>query len=316
VTRTLITGVSGFTGIHLAQYLLTKGEQVVGLDQTLAGLPPVVAQTVTLYSGDICSPVTLKQVLSETQPDVVYHLAGVAKSNEIERFYEINVLGTVALFEAVVESGVTPKILVTSSSAVYGRGLGRKPLTEQFKLRPITHYGISKVAQETVAYRYYLVHNLPVICTRAFNLIGPGQPPTLACSAFARQIALAEHTRQIDTIVTGDLGAQRDFTDVRDVARAYALAAQVGKPGLTYNVCSQRAVSIKHCLDMLLEMADVPLKTRIDPASLQASDVPFQVGSAARLFKHTGWQSEITLRQSLADLLDYWRQQVASQTLG
>ena len=309
----LITGIAGFTGIHLAQYVLTNGAQVVGFDQASNGLPPALADKVSFNSGDIRSQAVLRRVLAETQPDIIYHLAGLLKSTDAKEFYEINVLGTLALFEAIVELGLTPKVLVTSSSAVYGRGSGNRPLTENFKLRPTTHYAVSKVAQEAIAYRYHLVYNIPIICTRAFNLIGPRQSPVLACSAFARQIALAERTKQIDTLVTGDLSPRRDFVDVRDAVRAYSLVVKSGKPGLAYNVCSQQAISIKQCLDLLLEMTSIPLKTIVAPANLQVGDVPVQIGCAARLVKHTGWRPEIPLEQSLADLLDYWRQQVKSQ---
>ena len=316
MTRVLITGISGFTGTHLARHLLAKGVRVFGFARASTNLPLVLAENVSLHFDDIRNQAAIKELLTQAQPDIIYHLAGILKSTEVEKLYEINVLGTVALFEAIIELGIAPMVLVTSSSAVYGKGFGGKPITERFQLRPITYYAISKVAQEFVAYRYYSAYKLPVICTRAFNLIGPGQPSTLACSAFARQIALAEQTRKMDTIMTGDLSARRDFTDVRDVVRAYALLAQSGKPGLIYNVCSQKAVSIKQCLNMLLEMAHVSLETVVDPARLQAHDVPVQVGSAARLFNHTGWKPEITLQQSLADLLNDWRQKVKSEITG
>ena len=314
--RVLVTGVAGFVGTHLAHCLLSGGNQLFGFDQTGATLSPALANCVELYSGDICDQATLEQVLTEVQPDTLYHLAGILKSADAREFYVVNVLGSLALFEALVHVGIAPKVLVASSSAVYGRGFGNQSITEQFKLRPITHYGVSKVAQEAVAYRYFLAHQLPIVCTRTFNLIGPGQPAGLACSAFARQIALAEHVGKTGTIATGDLSTQRDFTNVRDAVRAYDLITTFGKPGLTYNVCSGRAVSIRQCLDTLLEMAHVPLETTADPAHLQPNDVPIQVGSAAKLLSHTGWKPELTLQQSLADLIDYWRQEVRSQSSG
>jgi GDP-4-dehydro-6-deoxy-D-mannose reductase len=309
MTKTLITGISGFTGNHLAQYLITKGEQVFGF-----GLPSELPfpKQVTFHEGDIRDQATLKQIIEQIQPEVIYHLAGLIKATDLTKFYEINVLGTVILFEAIIESGLKPKVLVTSSSAVYGKGVGKKLITEQFQLRPMTHYAVSKVAQETVAQRYYLAHGLPVVCTRAFNLVGPAQPPTLACSAFAHQIALAEQSEANRQIVIGDLSSQRDFLDVRDAVQAYDMIANSGTAGQVYNVCSQKAVSIKHCLDILLEMARVPVEVKFDPARLQASDVPVQVGSATRLFHDFDWQPTITLEQSLADLLNYWREEISN----
>lgn len=312
MTRVLITGITGFTGIHLAHHLLLKGAQVFGFSRAITELPPALAEKVGLYSGDICDQATLEKVLVEAQPDIIYHLAGLLKSAKVEDFYQINVLGTVALFEAIIAVGQTPRVLVSSSSAVYGKGMAGRPITEQFQLRPITHYGVSKVAQEAVAQRYYLTHRLSVVRSRAFNLLGPGQPLTLACSAFARQIALAEQSGAGGEIVTGNLSARRDFTDVRDAVEAYELIAQHGKAGDVYNVCSQQAVSTQTCLEMLIRMACVPLKITLDPAQAQTNDVPLQIGSAAKLFQRTGWQAKIALQQSLADLLDDWRQKVKS----
>lgn len=309
MTKTLITGLSGFTGNHLAEYLITKGEQVFGFGLS-SELP--LPKPVTFHEGDIRDQATLKQIIQQIQPEVIYHLAGLIKATDPTKFYEINVLGTVALFEAIIESGLKPKVLVTSSSAVYGKGVGKKPITEQFQLRPVTHYAVSKVAQETVAHRYYLAHGLPVVCTRAFNLVGPAQPPTLVCSAFAHQIAKAEQSESNRQIVIGDLSNQRDFLDVRDAVQAYHLIANTGTAGQVYNVCSQKAVSIKHCLDILLGMAQVPVEVNFDPARLQASDVPVQIGSATKLHQHIGWQPTITLEQSLADLLNYWREELSN----
>jgi GDP-4-dehydro-6-deoxy-D-mannose reductase len=312
MTRILITGITGFTGVHLANHLLARGAQVFGFSRTVTELPPALAERVGLYSGDLRDQATLEKVLIEVQPDIIYHLAGLLKAANVEDFYQINVLGTVALFEAIIAVGQTPKVLVSSSSAVYGKGVRGRPITEQFQFRPMTHYGVSKVAQEVVVQRYYLTHRLPVVRSRAFNLLGPGQPLTLACSAFARQIALAEQSGAGGEIVTGNLSARRDFTDVRDAVQAYEMIAQHGKAGDVYNVCSQQAISTQVCLEMLIRMACVPLKTTLGPVQTQANDVPLQIGSAAKLFQRTGWRAKITLQQSLADLLDDWRQKVKS----
>lgn len=306
MTRILITGITGFTGLHLANYLLTRGDQVFGFSRQ----PAPLSKQITLLYGDICDPAAIENVLAQVQPEIIYHLAGLLKSAQVEDLYRINVMGTLALFEAIVKLGLSPKILIAGSSAVYGRGLASRSITEQFKLRPVTHYGASKVAQEALAYRYHLAHNLRIIGTRAFNLLGPGQPRSLACAAFAHQIALAEQTGQKSKIVTGDLSAQRDFTDVRDAVAAYELVGKQGKPGLIYNICSQQAVAIRACLNILIEMATVPLEIEMDKTQAQPHDVPIQVGSAARLFRHTGWRPKIPLAQSLADLLSYWREQL------
>lgn len=302
----LITGATGFVGTHLIDYLSATGHQLFGFGRATS-LAPRLANQVNYYSGDVCDQKVVEQLLKRIKPDIIFHLAAVLKSNNVNTFYEVNVKGTVALFEAVRAVGVGAKVLVTSSSAVYGPGEGEQPVTEQSKLQPLTHYAISKTAQEAVALSYHLAYKLDVICTRTFNLIGPGQPLELACSAFAYQIALAELRREPVTMATGSLHSRRDFVDVRDAVRAYELLVHKGTPGQVYNVCQESAVSIQYCLEVLIEMAQVSIRTSVDPTRLQSHDVPIQVGNAAKLREQTGWKPIISLQKSLTDLLEDWR---------
>jgi GDP-4-dehydro-6-deoxy-D-mannose reductase len=304
--RSLIVGASGFVGNHLARHLISTGWTVYGFDRI--ALSNSAVETI---QGDLFNQVLLTRTLVDIQPQVIFHLAGVLKSDQPELLYRIHVLGTEALCEAILKAGIKPLIIVSSSSAVYGTGMGNKPITEGFKLRPVTHYAISKLAQELIAFRYYQIAKLPVICVRAFNIIGPGQPSTLACSAFAQQIALAE-LRGDSFITTGDLRAYRDFVDVRDVAHAYEMTALHGRPGQIYNVCSGRAVSIRECLDQLLKLTPRSFQIISDPQQTQKIDVSIQLGSAKKLQMHSGWQPKISLQTSLADLLDDWRRIVQS----
>jgi GDP-4-dehydro-6-deoxy-D-mannose reductase len=308
MAQVLITGAAGFIGVHLARYLRSRCDNVFAFD-CVATLPPALSRDVQIFVGDINNQAALRHALGEVKPDVIYHLAGLVKSVEPAPFYTAHVLGTASLFEAIVEARLMPRVLIASSSAVYGVG-GAKPITERVGLRPATHYAVSKLAQEAVAQRFQRSHRLPVNIVRVFNAVGPEQPPTLACSAFAQQIAQAERTAKAGVLVTGNLSSQRDLIDVRDVARAYHSIAQAGRAGLVYNICSGRAVSMQYCLDVLLHLARVDIRTELDPQRLQAGDVSIQVGSAARLHGHTGWQPEISLEQSLADLLDYWRNMI------
>jgi GDP-4-dehydro-6-deoxy-D-mannose reductase len=305
MARVLITGAAGFIGVHLVQYLRSVGDEVFAFDR-VATLSPALSREVRLFGGSIHNRAALRQALSEAKPNVIYHLAGLIKSTEPLHFYTTHVLGTASLFEVVVAAELSPKVLIASSSAVYGVG-SAKPITERVKPRPMTHYAVSKLAQEAVAQRFQRAHRLLINIARAFNLAGPGQPPTLACSAFAQEISQSERTRETGVLVTGNLSSQRDFIDVRDVARAYHAIAKAGQAGTTYNICSERAVSIQHCVNTLLQLARTPIRVERDPNRLQADDVPIQVGSAACLRSHTGWRPEIPLEQSLADLLDYWR---------
>ncbi|MBI5839971.1 MAG: GDP-mannose 4,6-dehydratase [Chloroflexi bacterium] len=305
MTRVLITGVSGFVGRHLNSHLREKGWDVFGQD--------IVHDSAAsnLFTADILDRTALCHALKESRPDFVFHLAGVIKSAQPETFYRANLLGTVALFDSLMEVGLRPVVVVAGSSAVYGAGLGGRPISEKFKPRPLTHYAVSKLAQETAALRYFDAFRLPVMIVRMFNLLGPRQSPDLACSAFARQIALAEAGSDGE-IVTGDLGARRDFVDVRDAVRAFALAAEKGEAGQVYNVCSGQAVLMRKCLDEMLSMSPRQFKVRVDAGRLQKSDVPIQVGNARKLNQVTGWRPQISLKQSLSDLLEYWRQRIKS----
>lgn len=301
--RALITGISGFVGNHLREELVRAGWQVYGFDIRAAGE--------NVFGGDLSDRALLSQVMLDCQPDAVFHLAGIIKSDDAEMYYKSNLFGTLSLLEAILQSELSPKVIVASSSAVYGRTSGTKPITERSPLRPVTDYAVSKAAQETAALRYHYAFGLPVIIARMFNLLGPGQSPDLACSAFARQIALAEISDQ-NEIVTGSLDAKRDFVDVRDAVRAFALLAQKGEAGQIYNVCSGRAVAIKKCLREMMSQSRKQLSARIEAARVQKNDVPVQVGSFQKLKKATGWNPRISLKQSLSDLLDDWRERIKS----
>ncbi len=304
--KALITGASGFVGKHLVRSLLVRGWQVFGFDQH------TTADVENLYVGDLMNRGVLSNVLKECQPDVVFHLAGLIKSPRPELMYKVNLVGTVTLLESITKLGLHPAVIVTSSSAVYGSGFKSKPITERFQPRPVTHYAVSKLLQEVIALRYFDMFRLPVSVVRMFNLLGPGQSPDLACSAFARQIALAEANGQ-DEMVTGDLNARRDFVDVRDAVRAFILIAENGKAGQIYNICSGRAVLMRKCLNIMLAMSMRQLKVQVDLRRVQQNDVPIQIGSAHKLNQVTGWHPQISLRQSLFDLLEYWRQRVQSE---
>ncbi len=299
--RALITGISGFVGKHLRDELLREGWQVYGFD-----IRPVGDN---VFVGDLSDRAALTRAVLDCQPDAVFHLAGIIKSADSEMYYKSNLFGTLNLLDAVMQMEKRPKVILASSSAVYGLTKGSRSITERSVLHPVTEYAVSKVAQETAALRYHYAFGLPVVIVRMFNLLGPGQSPDLACSAFARQIALAEISDQTK-IVTGNLDAKRDFVDVRDAARAFALLAEKGEAGQTYNICSGRAVAIQKCLSEMMSRSKKQLSARVDPARVQKNDVPVQVGSFEKLHKVTGWNPRISLKQSLSDLLDDWRERV------
>jgi GDP-4-dehydro-6-deoxy-D-mannose reductase len=301
--RALITGINGFVGSYLASHLLDMEWEVFGFDLRADGL------SANFFQGEITDPGALKRTLDEANPDIIFHLAGVIKSPHVNVLYKANLLGTVTLLDQVIESNHRPVVVIAGSSAVYGHKSSTTPINEQVKLRPVTHYAVSKVAQEAVALRYYEAYHLPVMILRMFNLLGPGQSADLACSAFARQIALAE-ARGENEIVTGNLDARRDFVDVRDAVRAFGLVAEKGKPGQAYNVCSGRAVAIRECLDEMISMSPYRFEVRMDAERIQKNDVPVQMGSSRKLTQLVGWHPQISLKQSLSDLLSDWRQRI------
>jgi GDP-4-dehydro-6-deoxy-D-mannose reductase len=306
MSRVLLTGIHGFVGSHLARHLRSVGSEVFGFGRRAGSLDE------NFFQGGITDRDALKYALDEVRPDIIFHLAGVIKSPHADVIYKANLLGTVALLDQITASNRRPVVVVAGSSAVYGHKSGIKPIGEQMKLHPATHYAVSKVAQESAALHYYESFNLPVMVVRMFNLLGPGQPADLACSAFARQIALAEARSEIE-IVTGNLDARRDFVDVRDAAHAFGLVAEKGIPGQVYNVCSGRAVAIRKCLDEMISMSPRQFKVRMDTARVQKNDVPIQVGNPHKLNRVVGWRPQIPLKQSLSDLLNYWRQRVKSE---
>ena len=302
----LITGVSGFVGSHLASYLHGQNWRVSGLDMRAGG------KVDQFYKVELADHVSVLDVLKDSKPDVIFHLAGLIKSVDFQALYRANLLGTVAFFDSIVESGLLPKVVLASSSAVYGLGSGPKPVGEKMAIRPVTHYAISKAAQELACLRYVDTCRLPVRIVRMFNLIGPGQSPELALSSFAHQIALAEKYDR-NEILTGNLDGFRDFVDVRDAVKAFHLVADSGVDGQAYNVCSGRAVSLQQCLDEMLSMTLRPISSQMDADRIQKHDLSIQVGSYRKLNRITGWQPRITLRQSLGDLLNDWRERVKSE---
>jgi GDP-4-dehydro-6-deoxy-D-mannose reductase len=295
--RSLITGGRGFVGNWLAEHLRSLGDQVVAIDQEV----------------DVTDPSALLRAVSDARPDAIYHLAAlthVGQSwDEPLRVLEVNVIGTGALLAAARECGSDPRILVTSSAEVYGAVTdpGRLPLTEESPTAPLTPYAASKLAAEALVAQAYLGHGQHTIIVRPFNHIGPGQTPNFAVPALAKRIVEADR-RGASTIPVGNLSARRDFTDVRDVVRAYRALIESGTPGEVYNVCSGRDVSILSIAEGLLALAETSLEFETDPSLVRPVEVPVLRGDPTRLGQATGWKPEIPLDETLADVLAYWRQ--------
>ncbi|MBI2710391.1 MAG: GDP-mannose 4,6-dehydratase [Actinobacteria bacterium] len=304
--RALVTGASGFVGRHLVDHLRGAGDEVVGCDRAAVG------DDIAL---DITDADAVRRTLEGLAPDVVYHLAGWADvggswSAPVEAF-RANAEGTLNVLGAAVDVGVE-RVLSVSSADVYGRvDETELPLTESSPLRPVSPYAVSKVAADYLGLQAWLGRGLPVLRVRAFNHLGPGQTDRFVASALASRIARNELDGG-DVITIGNLSARRDFTDVRDVVRAYRLLVEHGAPGEAYNVCSGNAVAVQELADMLLARARHPMRFEADPDLLRPVDVPVLLGSHAKLTEVTGWTPTITLERTLVDLLDDWRRRLRS----
>ncbi len=298
--RALVTGVSGFVGHHLVAHLEACGDEVIGCDRADGSI-------------DIADISSVHAVVGRVQPDVVYHLAGwsdvgASWSAPVEVF-RANAEGTLNVLLACHEVRVQ-RVIAVSSADVYGIvHTDELPITEENPLRPVTPYAASKVAADYLGLQAWLGFRLPVVRVRAFNHLGPGQRPKFVAPAVAERIARNERDGG-STVPIGNLGAQRDFTDVRDVVRAYRLLAEHGEPGAAYNVCSGRSVSVRELADKLLTYARQPMTLEHDPSLERPIDVPVLRGDYSKLAKATGWSPEIDIETTLSDLLDDMRARV------
>jgi len=313
----LITGVQGFAGSHLCELLLARQAQVWGT--TYPGetplLPDAAARQARLLPCDLRDRQACAALLQQAQPDTIFHLAAIAfvpqARNEPAVAFDTNVLGTVNLLEAARRHCASARMLIVSSGEVYGKlAPSEVPATESAPVRPASIYAATKASVEAMAAAYHAGYALPIVLVRPFNHIGPRQSPAFVVAAFAEQIARIEVGRQEPVLTVGNLEARRDFTDVRDMVRAYLLAAEKGRPGEPYNIASGKAHSIREVLDTLLSLASCPITVRQDQALLRASDTPVLQGDASKFRAHTGWEPAVPLRTSLCDVLNYWRQQV------
>ena len=320
--RVLITGITGFAGSHLAERFVAAGAAVHGFAFEDPPFPNLaaVARDVHIHKGDITSVDDLRAALAASTPDVVVHLAGQAvptlAAQDPAGAVRVNVLGTAAVIAAIDERpGV--RVVIASSGEVYGTP--QRPLVdEDAPLDPANPYAATKVAAEALARelggRGAGDGARAVIILRPTNQIGPRQHPGLVASAFAKQIALAEARRAAPVVRHGSLDARRDFLDVRDMADAYARAAEIRAPGThVFNVGTGHAVGVDELLSTLLGLARVPVRAELDPERVRAGVAPRFALDATRFRTATGWQPRIALRTSLRDLLDYWREQVRQE---
>ncbi|MDH3216617.1 MAG: GDP-mannose 4,6-dehydratase [Candidatus Krumholzibacteria bacterium] len=314
--KALITGVTGFAGSHLADYCLERGGvDVYGMVRWRSRTENIehLEGKIKLVECDLRDATSTRDVIDEIRPDYIFHLAAQSFVPTSWRAptesLVTNVIGQLNVFEAARKIKLDCRIQIACSSEEYGIVQeSEMPIKEENPLRPLSPYGVSKVGQDLLGYQYHMSYHMHIIRTRGFNHTGPRRPPVFVASDFAKQIADIEKGRREPVIYVGNLEASRDFTDVRDMVRAYFLSLDKGTSGEVYNICAEKNWKIRRVLDMLLEMSDAKIEVKQDPSRLRPSDVPRLLGDCSKFRKDTGWKPEIPFETTLADILDYWRQ--------
>ena len=311
--KALITGITGFVGSHLAEHLLSEGMEVFGAARWRSDKDNIahLKDKIKLVECDINDAFSVKQILLDIKPDRIYHLAGqssvAASWNSPAETINTNVVGQINLLEAVRLLKLDTRVHIPGSSEEYGFVKEKDlPLVESSQLRPLSPYGVSKVAQDLLGYQYFKSHGLYIVRTRAFNHTGPRHAEIFVTSSFAKQAALIEKDLQDPVIRTGNLDARRDFSDVRDIVKGYGLALEKGEPGEVYNICSGKAVSIKSILDIILSFSSKKITVETDPDRMRPSDIPVTRGDYSKFAAKTGWKPEVPLEKTLKDIFDYW----------
>ena len=309
--RALIIGAAGFVGGYLARHL----KIAYGMDVAVTKLPHEVLEIedATVYDLDILKQEEITSLLFKIRPDYIFHLAAQSSVGLSWKkpglTVDINIKGSINVMDAARELYYKPKVLLIGSGEEYGHIKdGETPITEDNMIRPGNIYAATKVCQNMIGNIYARAYDMDIMMVRAFNHIGPTQAPMFVVADFCRQVAEIEKGLREPVMYVGNLSAKRDFTDVRDVVRAYALLIQKGSAGETYNVGSGHAVSIREILDMIISLSDKEIKVEVDPNKLRPVDVPIIEADTKKLKAATGWEQTISLRQTIEETLNYWRE--------
>lgn len=316
--RVLITGITGFVGSHLAEYALAKGNvEVFGTVRWRSRLDNVehIMEDICLLDCDLRDGMAARKTLEEVRPDYIFHLAAQSyvptSWKAPAETLVTNIISELNLLESIRDLRLDTRIHVAGSSEEYGMVYENEtPITEDNPLRPLSPYAVSKVGQDLLAYQYFQSYGIHAVRTRAFNHTGPRRGQVFVSSDFTRQVALIEKGRKEPFIEVGNLEAKRDFSDVRDIVRAYWLSLEKGDAGDVYNIGSGRAVTIQELLNLILTMTDVSIDVRPVPERMRPSDVELLVCDCSKFSRVTGWKPEIPLEQTIRDLLNYWRERV------
>ncbi|MDD4899951.1 MAG: GDP-mannose 4,6-dehydratase [Candidatus Omnitrophica bacterium] len=315
----LITGITGFVGSHLAEYILSLKEkhEIYGVcrwrsqRENLAN----IYNQVNLLEADLVDLGSLIRTLQKVKPQVIFHLAAqsyvLSSFNSPMQSLFVNAIGTQNLLEAIRISEMDPVVHICSSSEVYGQVTKDElPIKENCPFRPASPYAVSKVAEDMIAYQYWVSHKVRTIRTRMFTHTGPRRGDVFALSFFSKQVAAAELGLKKAVIQVGNLNSVRTFCDVRDTVRAYWILVNKCQPGEVYNIGGNRTATIKEALDILLTFSKLKFEIKVDQALLRPSDVTLQVPCIEKFQKETGWKPEIPLEVTLKDMLEYWRKEL------
>jgi GDP-4-dehydro-6-deoxy-D-mannose reductase len=309
--KAFVTGLTGFVGPYLARMLVGKGVEVAGLGlhnhngSHAQNLP----HGVSVINADIRDYTRLRQILKDLHPDQVYHLAAISNASvslkDPRNTYDVNVGGTLNLFESLRELEIKPRIVLVSTALVYRSMETQEGLDENSAVRLLTPYAASKFMCEALAAQCVEAYGFQAMTVRPFNHVGPGQPIGFVCSDFARQIAAIKLGKADPVLRVGNLDAVRDFTDVRDTVNAYWSVATMGIPGKIYNVGSQHPISIKEIVSMLCDVAGVQVQIKVDPEKFRPIETLRLFGDATKI-RALGWNPQIEFRRTLKDIFDWW----------
>jgi GDP-4-dehydro-6-deoxy-D-mannose reductase len=313
--RFLITGISGFAARHLAERLVADGHEVFGTTRRVPAAASPIVPREHIAAVDLRDRDAVAGVVRSVRPAGVFHLAAVtdvaASISDPDETYRVNLFGSLHVFAAVRAEAPACRVVWIGSSHAYGAvDAADLPVTERQQFRPLSPYAASKAAADLAAYQWARAEGLQIVRLRPFNHTGPGQAPQFVCADFAKQVAEIERGVHPPRIDTGNLDVVRDFTDVRDVVRAYVLAWERGVPGEDYNVCSGTGRTPRQILDGLLRLSGVQAAVTVRPDRQRSVDVPALVGSPTKLRQATGWAPAISWDETLRDVLADWRRRI------
>ena len=308
VRSVLVTGAGGFVGPYLARALAGRGAVVHGLGLGAAPAEPMLASWREMDLADVES---LADAITATAPDAIVHLAGQSSAarsfTDPEGTFRANVTGTWRLLDAVRATAPGARVIVVSSSEIYGPCAPGTRVAEDAAFRPVSPYGLSKAAADQLAAAYGEAHGLDVVRARPFGHAGPGQAPQFMIASWAQQIADIERGRAEPVLQVGNLDVVRDISDVRDIVEGYCALIERGTRGGVYNLCRGEGAALAEVAQHMAAMARVPVRVEVDPARLRPADLSYLVGDPSRTARECGWRVTRPLAETLADVVGEWR---------